>query len=427
VTPFPAHRARVVVVCASVEATSTSKTGNSNKFHSWERLANGNYKHTYGRVGTPGQSHEVTEAKARAKWADAMKGGYIEADILDGTTGTASAKNPAGAAAREIAVKQIAKGNKDLEALVTMLADKNVHQLTAATTLKYDVATGLFSTPLGVVSRDTIAKARTQLTFAQAAVGKIKDDKLATAFLMQIPQDIGRDRPTFDRVFGEKGEKIADLYAITNALEGSLDLIERGANKKPDAPTNELSIFDITMEPCDAMELRRVDAFFRSSVNRVHAAAQAGLKPKRAWKVALAAMEARFRKDDPNRKELWHGTRVGNVLSILSKGLIIPPSGAAHCTGRMFGDGLYFSDQSSKSLNYAYGYWDGGAKDNTCFMFMADVALGKAYTPPGPCRSIPAGYDSCFAVGGKSGVANNEIIVYTLDRARLTHLVEFAA
>ena len=41
----------------------------------------------------------------------------------------------------------------------------------------------------------------------------------------------------------------------------------------------------------------------------------------------------------------------------------VPPANASHCTGRMFGNGVYFSDQSTKALNYAYGYWGGGDRD----------------------------------------------------------------
>ena len=53
-----------------------------------------------------------------------------------------------------------------------------------------------------------------------------------------------------------------------------------------------------------------------------------------------------------NVQELWHGTRAGNLLSILRAGFTIPPANAPHVTGRMFGNGVYFSDQSTKSLNY---------------------------------------------------------------------------
>ena len=127
-----------------------------------------------------------------------------------------------------------------------------------------------------------------------------------------------------------------------------------------------------------------------------------------------------------NIRELWHGTQASNVLSILAKGMMIPPSSSSHCTGRMYGDGLYFSDQSTKSLNYAAGYW-GGSSSSTCFMFLADVAMGKEYLPRmafgGSC---PQGYNSTFARAGQSGVMNNEMIVYRTNQANITRLVEFS-
>jgi poly [ADP-ribose] polymerase len=93
----------------------------------------------------------------------------------------------------------------------------------------------------------------------------------------------------------------------------------------------------------------------------------------------------------------------------------------------MFGNGLYFSDQSTKSLNYAYGYWGGGSRDNNCLMFLVDVRMGKYYVPRSYNEHFPkAGHDSTFAKANKSGVYNNEMIVYTLPQANLTHLIEFA-
>ena len=92
----------------------------------------------------------------------------------------------------------------------------------------------------------------------------------------------------------------------------------------------------------------------------------------------------------------------------------------------MFGNGVYFSDQSTKSLNYAYGYWDRGGKDKHCFMFLFDVIMGKAYKPDRYGRSgLPkAGYDSTFAEAGTS-VMNNEMIVYDVAQCRPKYLVEF--
>lgn len=125
--------------------------------------------------------------------------------------------------------------------------------------------------------------------------------------------------------------------------------------------------------------------------------------------------------------DLWHGTRSSNVLSILKGGLIIPPQSSPHVCGRMFGNGIYASDQSTKALNYAYGYWGGGSKDNNCFMFLLKMAMGKYFVPTGPFSgNARAGYDSTFAKGNQSGVANNEMIVYRCGQVKLDYLVEFS-
>ena len=119
-------------------------------------------------------------------------------------------------------------------------------------------------------------------------------------------------------------------------------------------------------------------------------------------------------------------------MSILKGGLIIPKSSASHVTGRMFGDGVYFSDQSTKSLNYSQGYWGHGSRDNNCFMFIADVAMGKYYVPHTSDSRLhdkikSMGYDSTYAKANQSSVRNNEMIVYNLHQCNLKYLVEFEA
>ena len=89
---------------------------------------------------------------------------------------------------------------------------------------------------------------------------------------------------------------------------------------------------------------------------------------------------------------------------------------------------MYFSKESTKSLNYSTGYWS-GKYDKNCFMFLADVALGKYYIPrsssDGPFPK--KGYDSTYAdpQKGTSGLLNSEIIVYDTKRVNLVYLVEF--
>ncbi len=154
--------------------------------------------------------------------------------------------------------------------------------------------------------------------------------------------------------------------------------------------------------------------------------------PKKAWSVRIATARKAFEKKGRvvgKIMELYHGTSAANLLSIMKQGMVIPPATAGHCTGRCFGHGCYFSDMSSKSLRYATGGW-GQRATNRTFMFLANVAMGKSYSPRdyqyGSFR-LPSGYDSCFAKGGTGNLVNNEMIVYKTYQCDLTFLIEFAS
>ncbi|KAG4065356.1 hypothetical protein HA402_012301 [Bradysia odoriphaga] len=73
-----------------------------------------------------------------------------------------------------------------------------------------------------------------------------------------------------------------------------------------------------------------------------------------------------------NHQMLWHGSRLTNFASILSKGLRIAPK-EAPSTGYMFGKGIYFADMVSKSANYCSTSYGSGSG----LMLLCDVALGK--------------------------------------------------
>jgi poly [ADP-ribose] polymerase len=153
------------------------------------------------------------------------------------------------------------------------------------------------------------------------------------------------------------------------------------------------------------------------------------LDVKQVYRVEIKSMRESFERAGKavgNVMELWHGTRVSNLLSILKSGFVIPPSNAPHCTGRMFGNGVYFSDQSTKSLNYSFGCW-GGSADQNCFMLLNDVAMGRYYVPKTWSQAFPAqGFDSTFARANRSGVINNEMIVYDTCQINPKYLIEFS-
>lgn len=74
-----------------------------------------------------------------------------------------------------------------------------------------------------------------------------------------------------------------------------------------------------------------------------------------------------------NKQLLWHGTRMANAVGILTTGMRINPVGVP-TTGKMFGNGLYFANASTKSAGYM-----GLTQRGVGMMFLCEVALGNMY------------------------------------------------
>jgi len=417
-------------------------TAGHNKFWSIKVYDDGTLETEYGRVGDSGASTtknfgssdaalKEAEKLIKKKERGKAKGGkrdscYKEVDIV-GTVDHVSM--PSKKSLGKDVWKKIGDGNKEVENLISLLDRENIHNITSNTTLKYDETTGLFSTPLGVVGQNSIDQARLVLSNIKPFVEKNQfnnksGDRLAEEFMMLIPQDIGRQRPTLKTLCHDLN-KFDQISSILDSLQASLDVLNAPKDSK-DEKKEELD-FGVRVGLLeDKKEFDRLLKFFLNTKNDRHSCRN--LSMKKVYTVHHKKMNEEYKHQGlkiGNVRELWHGTRIGNILSILAKGLYIPPSSASYCTGRMFGDGAYFSDQSTKSLNYSYGYWS-GSRSSHCFMFLFDVAMGKEYTPTNRgFRKLPDGYDSCFAKAGVSGVLNNEMIVYKIHQCNPKYLIEF--
>jgi poly [ADP-ribose] polymerase len=316
---------------------------------------------------------------------------------------------------RTIAIKQIANGNSKLEELVKFLVDVNVHTITSQTRVIY--ANGQLKTPLGVITPDSIRKARSHLKMIAELISRREQYTWQFAdwvekYLSVVPMNIGmRFEPR--NIFPDAAA-VAKQEALLDAMEAVTAV----------APDDEEEVFSISIKEADGDETRKVkDMYYKSRQHHHHSVY--GMKVKKVFAVTID--NDKFDDKPGNVQLLWHGTKASNLLAILKGGLKIVNRGASHTTGRMFGDGLYFTDQSTKALNYAGTYW-GGRDEKRYFMLLCDVAMGKAYTPSDTTRyrSYPArGYDSTFAKGGYSGVLNNEMIVYRENQARIRYIVEF--
>jgi len=370
----------------------------------------------WGRVGASSQTKTFHFSSSYDAQADADKAarskrakGYREVAVATDKVDLPSTS------VKKLATEQIkTNGDKVLSDLIDYLVKVNIHTITSNTSLT--VNGGQLCSALGPITPKAIAEARNTLQRIGGYVNRnmqssYKFTRLVEEYMTTVPMRIGMKRWTGMDVFPTMTE-VREQETILNAMESF------------QAVSSDEKVFDVKLEKADS-EVSRIQALFNKTSNRMHKHAH-NRTVKAVYAIVIGTDE--FSDKVGNVQELWHGTKAGNLLSILKCGMKIVPSGASHTTGRMFGDGLYFSDQSSKSFQYVIGSAPGQKRGGTDrhFMLLCEVAMGKAYTPRNPTRKIPSGYDSCFAKGGRSGVMNNEMVVYKEEQARIKYLVEFS-
>lgn len=377
------------------------------------------------------------EKERGKKGKDGKRLCYTKLNVLESVGSVESVSVKSSSTLKDIATKQIDTDSPDTLALIKYFTDVNVHNITEATTLTYDVQSGLFSTPAGIITKDGLDKARVILEQIGDYVekGDLRNSayiKLLQEYLMLIPQKVGRKLDP-ETLYTSTSD-VQKQNDILDSLEVSLQSVLSNPTDPAmgDVPQDlQPKVFSVKLHKVtEDNVINRIKRKFKETLNHGHSSSRLGVKT--VYAVEIESMKRTFEaKGKPigNINEYWHGTKASNILSILKGGLIIPPKSAPHVCGRMFGpSSLYFSDQSTKSLNYSTGYWHGGAGTSKTFMFLADVAMGKSYIPKGPSQDLPKkGYDSTFAKGGYSGVINNEMVIYDVSQCNLTYLIEFAS
>lgn len=393
----------------------TDVAANNNKF--WHAEVKGStLSCEWGRVGdaTPQRKSYTYADEETAKKEMAKK---VNSKIKKGYTRqrTMGAGIPAVAYVAKVQIKH--NNDSETSALIDFLVQRNIHQIEGTTSIRMEA--GRLTTPLGPVTEDGLNEAEKLL--AKMAKPRADLNDLANQYMRIIPRNVGRGRFDAKTLFGN----MRQLEAEQATLDSLRAVVKDLAQKAADDPA-QIPVFQTKLDLVDGKDVdwKRIDKMYRASMNRNHQSSN--LKLHQVWKMEIETAAKSFEANVGNIKQLWHGTKDANLLSILKNGYVIPKrnSGIA-ITGRMFGDGIYFSDQSTKSLNYASGYW-GGGRSARCFMLMNDVAMGREYIPRSSMSgTCPPGYDSTWAKAGTSGVMNNEMIVYRATQVNPQYLCEF--
>jgi len=416
---------------------------NSNKVWIGIAYSDGSFQTRFGRVRDGAnlatsdkqfRSQREAELELERKRREKLRKGYKDTDVLDNHVEQSITKDKREKLV-EIAAGEIdgAAGDSVTSDLIKYLAEVNIHHITAATSIKYNAKSGSFSTPLGALTPDAISRARDILTEIKRLDGLKRRQRAAREacirnYFQLVPKDFGmRIPPAEELIAGE--EAFQEEVSILDALESA---ISTDAPKPTSGRLFECRLVKVPHYTGDGKQLfRRVRSLYESTRNTRHHPGAAGLQLTRLYEVEIDAMKRNFSAKSAEignvRDDLWHGTKASNLLSILKNGLVIPPANAAHCTGRMFGNGIYTSLQSTKALNYATDFWNrSGGRSQRTFMFLCEAALGKVHRPKTYGGTFPhRGTHTTWVEPGSANVLNHECIVYDTAQINLRYLAEF--
>jgi poly [ADP-ribose] polymerase len=469
-------------VTKRVTLNFTDIINNNNKYYNLEVQVtkNGDARifTQYGRVGgTAAKEYRVCDSSSQAESESdkiikaKTKKGYVEVKLARADVGSEVGKSKVEAntitveAAKKAGVKIEEEGEPSK--LHTEVQDL-VRTWFGVTQEFIELNLDTKKCPLGQLSLDQILKGKDILEEARKIVHAKKPDQaelnsLTNQYYSNIPHNFGYARINADVLRLDADDKIDKAFDILDVF-GDAKNVQSVISKKSAVDSQYATLnadlewvdpSDPTWKWIDTMlhETRASNHSFlgKLKTHKVYRVKRGGedknfLKnaeeiAKECGKHAPSDVYARLVKNRPDvPKELqdlykqanispgWHGTRRANMIGITTKGLLIRPSGVTHA-GSMYGDGIYWATNSTKSINYCDvkgSYWAQGS-NKTAYLFLGDVAYGNYKMANGSSfytKSNIKPYHSVFAKAG-GGVYNDELITYSPTGPHQQHALRY--
>lgn len=379
-------------------------TSNNNKFY--EMLYNGGatFDVKYGRVESTVQTGTYPYSQWQSKYNEKIRKGYK--DVTDFVTTEVIQNQP-------VDSKLTATGDSKVDEFLALMKAYTDNLVSTTYSVKADV-----------VSQKQVDEAQKIINGLNIALtAKVGDNKsineLLTELYMIIPrrmrsvQDYLLPNINLDKTLQQEQD---NLDAMASQVA---QIAPKKTKKSKKKEQNLLDVLGVTMKLCkpnsdiqyllDQGHGKKVEAIFEAN------------KPEEDKNIE------EWMKDKKNKttKILIHGTRCSSVIPILEQSLKIRPSGNFQFSGKVYGDGNYFSEVMSKSLNYT-----GNDKDKILLVY--EVHTGNPFVYDGWYKGNSfslnlselqkRGFDSTYVKAG-NGLLNSEIIAYSEKQNRLKYII----
>lgn len=461
----------------------TDVINNNNKYYNMEVVKSADNKFylftQYGRVGgTAAKEYRSCDDQFHAeKEGDKiikskLKKGYVEVKLAKSDVGSEVGKTKIDTKTTIESLQKAGVKIEEKESVIKSKLHPEVQELVrtwfGVTQEFIDLNLDVKKCPLGQLSLDQITKGKDILDEARKIIHSSKPDiqelnSLTNQYYSNIPHNFGYTRLNPDVLRLDSDIKIDKAFDIMDVFLDAKNV--QAVISKKSAVDSQYATLNAELEWLDPSnptwkwietmvhETRahnhgglgkiKVHKIFKLKRNNEEKnfLTNAERIAKECGKSNLAKIYAHLVKKRPDVIDLplymkaniapgWHGTRRANMIGIITKGLLIRPSGVIHA-GSMYGNGVYWSPCSSKSCNYVDvkgSYWASGGAAKTGWLFLSDVAFGNQKLAKGsymyslqnikPCHSV-------WAKAGDGGVINDEMITYTQSGPTQQHYLRY--
>jgi poly [ADP-ribose] polymerase len=413
---------------------------NSNKFyiaelHSSDAGKGYRFYGNHGRVGTNGAAKaepfndlESALKKYGSKTREKLRKGYVKVDLASVSRGSDEGQKKINAEGLKgvLDTTTLAKGKSNLHPKIAEFIKHIYDEANQAVSLsltgsvKSDI-----KAPLGNLGINGINAGRKLLSDISTAI-KIGNTGFVRDASIQYFRYIPRKMPSDVR---EESTWILNTNARVEKELDILDLYEDSLRLMPVMGLSDLDSKYMGLQ-CDVAHVSEPEtlAYLNHKISSTHASNHNyKLKVVNAYEVNMKNAPP-FNDSCGNVVKLFHGSRSANLVGILSSYLKLPHNVGSDVvkTGAMFGPGIYFASDCTKSANYAFGSWAGRPnKYPTAFLMICEVALGNIHKVSSGqnFRQPPNGYHSVMGQKG-ANLYNNEFVVYRPDQVRLKYIIE---
>jgi len=335
---------------------------------------------------------------------------------------------------------KLKKGYKDVTDLVAIVKNDSKPRTLLYSQELYDIflkkmmdyRDGLVSSTYSVKANQVTRKQLEQAQFYINELANIKsDNELTEEDIKSINNLLIQLYTVIPRYMNKVQNYLLPNISLNNLVEKEQDKLDAISSQVIEE-VQDIAEDKTTYSPAEQLGIKIIK-LDKASTEIEYITKQISKKIKGLFEVEIPKHRDRYRsylesnaqRQKDNCRYLIHGTRCSSVIPIIEQGLKIRPSGNYHYSGKVYGDGNYFSEVVNKSLGYT-GY------DDDKILLIYQVYIGNPYVYKGWYRGNSfeltydqlkqRGYDSTFVEAG-NGLLNSEIIVYREEQCYLEYIV----